>query len=958
MINLNLIKLAGTFLLVSWVFVGSGQEKAAGQIGRENLAESGAPLIGLPANDSTRGETLWQPYYVYPRKPSQQIDLSRGWVLTHLSTPLDSAVKFPDTTHWIGLERNASVHATLFQAGLLPDPYKHLHAEQYRWVEQRAWYYRNHFELPDAGGDYIFLSFGGIDYYSRIWLNGQLIGQHEGMFGGPVIEISKYAKKGKNDLLVEVLSANFGMQEKFNPKAPGRAIKGWAFTGGTGVEPFFTVGMWQGARIDRVAPVHMERPFLVTENLSDEFAELELSLELFYRKHSLDFTLHPWQNTILSRGVPSTKLQKVDSNLRLKVSLAVPGDEEQVFEYPLSLFEGRNWLKERIRIEKPKLWWPNTMGEAQLYKVTLSLTENGEVRDEIDFDYGIRTIGQQPNFGPQVEERWKDWHFVINGKPIFLKGINWMPADVLLDMPEERYRWLLQMARDAGIQMIRIWGSGLIETETFYKLCNEMGIMVWQDFPISHYDAPDYPPDVWEAQILHNVFRLRNHPSLSVYNGGNGHNPYSYGNNRTLGILERLLNDFDPSRLFSRTTSDAGNAHVYPDIDPSFYDTLYHYVPFISETGMHSIANPKGLRQLIDPKEWNDLGNIYSDSFAANHPEFISHFAEFEPSRVPRMLSRASHIDDMRSPSLESIAEATQIGAGEFYQILSDELQGNYPFNNGLMPWVFNRTWPVVSAIMLVDGFGQPVAPYYFLKRSYLPLRAKLDLASLFWAPGEDFPLAVRVLNASEEKTSVQLSVTVYDDEFSTLWEQHETVEVQEGVPVTKVDFGTFAIPETYADRYLFALVALKDSDGREISTIPYWPRVLKAMQDSTFRVEQRSLDVLKPWPTFKEGPWLKPTVTRNKSAFKARIASVLTEQSYTVLELTIKNSRATPLFMTELALEGDTHTFYADDNFFWLPAGAEKNVRVTINAARPTLGKERLKIAAWNAAPQFLTID
>lgn len=810
------------FIIIAIVFFGriKAQEKKNIGIAEENLAESGAPIMQSPEKDFSRGNTLWQPYFVFPRNASRHLELQENWELTNLTKPIDTITQLANSTEWLKVDRNASVHHTLFQAGVLPDPYKHLNAEKYRWVEQRAWYYRNSFELPaKAKGNYIFLSFEGIDYYARIWLNGHLLGQHEGMFGGPVIEVGKYLKNGRNELLVEVLSANFGMKEKFNPKAPGTVVKGWAFTGETGVEPFFTVGLWRGARIDIVAPVHIERPFLITEKATDGAADLSLSLELFFHKQSLDFILHPWQNTILSRGVPSTKLHRADGKFLLKVVLTDPNKRSQIFEFPLEIFEGRNWITKNIHIVKPERWWLNTMGKANLYNVELSLHENGQIKDEVSFAYGVRTIEQQPNKGPKVEERWKDWHFVINDKPIFLKGINWMPADVLLDLPEERYRWLLEMAKDAGIQMIRVWSSGLIETEIFYKICDELGIMVWQDFPISHYDAPDYPPDIWEAQILYNVFCLRNHPSLAVYNGGNGHNPYSYGNNRTLGILERILNDFDPTRLFSRTTSDAGNAHLYPDIDPSFYDTLYHYVPLVSETGMHTIGNPKGLRQIIDSNEWKYLGNIYSNKFAATHPEFISHFAEFEPSRAPRMLSRASHIDNMSNPTLESIAEATQIGAGEFYQILSDELQGNYPYNNGLMPWVFNRTWPVVSAIMLVDGFGQPTAPYCFLKRTYQPLHAKLDLSSLFFAPGESFPLVVRVLNASETETQVSLRVEVWDDHFSKRWENTKQIIIDAGKAVTKVDVGVFNIPDTYTDRYLFAVVSLKDVNGREVST-------------------------------------------------------------------------------------------------------------------------------------------
>lgn len=114
-------------------------------------------------------------------------------------------------------------------------------------------------------------------------------------------------------------------------------------------------------------------------------------------------------------------------------------------------------------------------------------------------------------------DRWNDWQFVVNGEKIFVKGMNWMPLDALSDLPYERYEWTLRAARDMGVQLIRIWGSGYLETEKFYDICDNYGIMVWQDFTIANSETPDWPQDVWEAQVCQNIFRLRNRPSLAVW---------------------------------------------------------------------------------------------------------------------------------------------------------------------------------------------------------------------------------------------------------------------------------------------------------------------------------------------------------------------------------------------------------------------------------------------------------
>ncbi len=332
------------------------------------------------------------------------------------------------------------------------------------------------------------------------------------------------------------------------------------------------------------------------------------------------------------------------------------------------------------------------MGATHQYKVRLTLLQQNQAIDRLEFNHGIRTIEQRPSAGPRTGDRWANWQFVVNGQPLFVKGVNWMPADILLDLPRERYEWLLGLAKGAGIQLLRVWGGGGIETEEFYSVCNELGLMVWQDFPLGNQDTPNWPQEVWEAQVVQNIFRLRNHPSLALYCGGNEFNAYSLGNAASIGILERSVATFDNTRAFRRTSPDGGSIHTYPDLDPTWFAKLYKDVPYIAEAGMHNIPEPESIREVVRAEELNGAFNhLFTDEFVKAHPDFIHHFVEYSPSRVPRMLSRASQIADMNAPTLEAISEATQIGAGEFYQIMSKQTQANYPTTTGLMPWVFKR---------------------------------------------------------------------------------------------------------------------------------------------------------------------------------------------------------------------------------------------------------------------------
>ncbi|NMC20918.1 MAG: beta-mannosidase, partial [Thermogutta sp.] len=702
-----------------------------------------------PAPSPSDPPTLWQPYRITPRHGDQHLSLDGRWQLSYR----DSAVATPEDLDsegkWISADVPGTVQWALYRAGELPHPYEHLNAKKYAWVDEKVWYYRTSVEVPVPDESrLVFLCFDGIDYFSRVWFNGQLLGRHEGMFGGPVAEVSRLVRPGENTILVEVKAANYDIKDRFQSRKLGPIIKPWVLAGGSGAEAFFPLGIWRGARIEIVPAGHMERPFLVTEEAGPDRARLSLSLELLDGTHSLKHQLHLWHNAILSSpGIgyrDAWTSQPSPVPFALHVELTDKADGRTAFEqtFPLKTFTGRNFINETFVVPRPKLWWPNGMGEPNLYRVKLTLLSENKPVDRIEFDYGIRTIQMKAAAGPQTIDRWADWQMVVNGRPLFVKGVNWMPADILLDLPIERYRWLLGMAKEAGMQMIRVWGGGILETEEFYQVCNELGIMVWQDFPLGNQDAPEWPQDVWESQVMQNIYRLRNHPALVLYCGGNEFNPYSQGNAATIGILERSLADFDPTRAFRRTSPDAGSLHTYPDMDPTWYGRIYRLVPWMAETGMHNIPDPASLREVVDSREFVEpLSGMFSQEFPQKHPDLIHHFVEYSPSRVPRMLSRASQIDDMSAPTLESLAEASQIGAGEFYQILSEALQANYPTTTGLLPWVFKRPWPVI-AIMLVDGHGHPTAPYYFLKRTYEPTHVLVRLPHLLWAKEE--PLAIQ----------------------------------------------------------------------------------------------------------------------------------------------------------------------------------------------------------------------
>ena len=427
-------------------------------------------------------QDLSTPYYVTGRDGAQHMNLGGQWELGYRDTPIAMPADLHDQT-WVSTTLPGSVQMALYHAGKLPNPYYGMNSKLYKWVDEKVWYYRKEFKVrTEAAEENVELCFDGVDYYSRVWLNGHLLGEHQGMLGGPNIDLSEWIKAGTtNELLVEVKAANWGAKGSFNPMVPKSIIKPWSLAGGLGGEPFFSLGIWRPVRIEVLPRIHMERPFLSTESVSAEQAKLHLSVELLANVAPLSGSLHDWGAARSAKFLNSWTVQPVKDPIELEVALRDGGHLVKTERFSAKVFEGRNWVDRAFTVTKPRLWWPTGMGNAHLYSVELRLYRAGKQIDQIGFDYGIRTLRTVPSSGPRTQDFWENWQFEVNGKPFFVKGINWMAPDILYDLPRSKYEWLLEMARNAHIQLIRVWGGSFVETDDFYELCDRQGILVWQE---------------------------------------------------------------------------------------------------------------------------------------------------------------------------------------------------------------------------------------------------------------------------------------------------------------------------------------------------------------------------------------------------------------------------------------------------------------------------------------------
>ena len=496
---------------------------------------------------------LQQPFYIEKRHlPQNHLDLNGRWDFCYTDKPTD----YPKELDF-NFEGNvpAATYFNVYEAGILPHPYKESNSRQYRFVDQKVWYYRRKFSLENYKNlGKAFLCFDGAGYFSRIWMNGNLIGEHEGLFGGPIADVNGHLKFGQeNELIVEVTSCNYGIPDeewKDIYRSPNnKFLVPWNMVkdSGTSNGDFTTMGIYRDVRLEIVPELHLSRPYLTTESIDDDKALLHLSVEIV--PEDVD-ELKVLRNDINGgsgyvygyadgiNAVPSDTVVDINFSLKEKDSgKIVYTDTASHTLYDNdkigidTKYKECQFFEKDIEIENPKLWYPLGLGNPDLYTAEITLYLKGKRLDFITFDYGIRTFKLKKTAGIRMRGRWGKFLPEINGKEFFLKGMNWTPLDQMLNLSEKDYRWALELIKNENIQLIRVWGAGNApEHDIFYRLCDEYGILVWQDSFISNNTNPLWDKALFEAQQAMYLYRIRNHPSLVIHCSGNENNPYAKDN--------------------------------------------------------------------------------------------------------------------------------------------------------------------------------------------------------------------------------------------------------------------------------------------------------------------------------------------------------------------------------------------------------------------------------------------
>jgi len=647
-----------------------------------------------------------------------EILLQTNWQFKQASKSIWHAATVPGT-----------VHTDLLENGLIEDPFYRTNEKDLQWIEHEDWEYRTTFLVNSdiITKDRMLLDFRGIDTYADVFINDSLILQANNMFRSWQVDVSDLLKLGENELQLYFhspikktepiydrlaytipVSSNDQADKKlsiFTRKAPYHFGWDWG-------PRFVTCGIWKPIVLKAWDRAKINEVQVLQQSLSEEKADFLIDMSYEVSKPFVG-------------------------------SMEILVDGQLVKESTLQLDHGLQSSNFTLTIQNPQLWWPNGMGDQKLYDIQLRLKKEDKIVDEFQTRMGLRTI----ELVQKDEIDSSTFYFKINGKPLFIKGANYIPQDNFLPrVSAKRYEDLLQSAVDANMNMIRVWGGGIYENDIFYDLCDEKGLLVWQDFMFScaMYPGDQEFLDNVRQEAEENVKRLRTHPSLAIW----------CGNNEILMKWQQWRNNANEEGSQSPLWTNAEDSmkivtaykDIFEDILPTAVETHGHGVPywesspsanggdyedwksgdahywgvwwgqepfesyrdhigrFMSEYGFQSFPELATVRTFASEEDWD----IYSDVMEAHQKSSIGN------KTIANYMSR--HFKDPKD--FENYLYLSQLLQAEGVKVAMEAHRIAKPYNMGSLVWQLNDCWPVASWSG-IDYFGRWKALHYYIKKAF-----------------------------------------------------------------------------------------------------------------------------------------------------------------------------------------------------------------------------------------------
>lgn len=611
--------------------------------------------------------------------------------------------------------------------GLMEDPFFGCNYLELMKYETAHVYYTVAFEWEDEPDEQTYLYFEGIDTVADIYLNGVKIGHTENMFI-PHEFIASSLVRGKNEMLIHF--SPVALEARKHPIAAHHTmlkynyeslvIRKAAHCFGWDICPrIVSAGLWRPVWIRRKKSVRIEDVFVWVEKLEPNgSASLRASFDIEIGRDSI----HSYELQL--EGVCE------DSHFCVKEKL---------------------WFVHgqlRWQIANPKLWWLRGYGAPDRYEMTATLLHNGEAVDELRWKQGLRTIDLVRD-DQIIGDNEAEFCFVVNGKRVYIKGTNWIPADAFHSNDMNRIPDILALVWDIGCNAMRIWGGGVYENDFFYDWCDEKGILIWHDFMMACgvYPKTDRMKQQLEEEARTVVRRLRNHACICLWAGDNECDSVGYEqtggrmdptqNELTRTILPNVLYGEDMSRPYLPSSpyvshqsyldghiQETPEQHLWGPRDyykGHFYHD--HHATFASEMGYHGCNSPASIRKFIPqaflwPEKDNKMWIYHAASPEVDHSPYRY--------RIQLMSDQIGYLFDQAPQDLNEYAYMSQISQAEAKKYFVESFRSHKGVRTGLMWWNIMDNWPQFSDAVVDYYFCRKLA-YFYIRRSQQPLCLMMD---------------------------------------------------------------------------------------------------------------------------------------------------------------------------------------------------------------------------------------
>ena len=643
-----------------------------------------------------------------------------------------------------------SIYDALITAGKIEDPFYGMNEWETQWVHETNWKVTFTFIIGESflNRKYQTLVFHGIDTFASISLNGTLLGTTSNMHRAYKFNVTKTLQKGENILEFHFESPSKIAIEQWKKDGKRIPTSGDTLPGSANTHKAqYSYGWDWGPKLPGIG-IWRDIELIGHDGISIEHVQFINDFKCGYDE--------PVEITI---DIQTAPIQDVNISGKLSYQAALAYDSPEDHEF-----------KERIRSAtprfcfevSPKLWWIKELGKPHLYLLTVELLIDDQVVDKRESKVGIRDIKVI-----RRKDKWgESFFFQLNGIPIFAKGANWIPVHSFI--PRGRrfglYKSTIQAALDANMNMLRVWGGGIMEDEEFYEICDQLGILIWQDFPFAcrpvlhTVDEEGNPTEFYqeiEKLATYNVKRLRNHPSLAMWCGNNEVetaivNWYGASGKKFhddyCRVFEKLLpgicQNLDPTRFYwpsSQSSGGSGGTGTF-EINPDSEDygdnhfwTVWHggadfsvyrenFSRFQSEFGFESFPELKTCKEFCP-----------DDQFEFESPVMKNHQKNNAGNQkiMAYMKKRFKIPDDFEKQVI--LSQITQAEAIEYGVEHWRRMRGKPGEERcmGALYWQLNDCWPVASwssldySERLASKYGIPgrwKALHYFAKRFYKPV--------------------------------------------------------------------------------------------------------------------------------------------------------------------------------------------------------------------------------------------